>query len=119
MVLNLSRGGKSFRYVSFEMFISSEVLSFVLILIFVLALTLLVSALSILLTVLTLAVLAILVALITSPQETKRFFSQTGHYIDSWVQAMVKLVKESGELVKSVLQQTKARSESNSDSEGR
>ena len=92
---------------------------FVLTLIFVLALTLLVSALSILLSVLTLAVLAILVALITSPQETKRFFSQAGHYIDSWVQAMVKLVKESGELVKSVLQQTKARSESNSDSEGR
>ena len=63
---------------------------FVLVLIFVLALTLLVSALSILLSVLTLAVLAILVALITSPQETKRFFSQASNLLKkavSWSKA--------------------------------
>ena len=87
----------------------------VLILICILALTLLVSALSILLSVLTLAMLAILIAMIVAPQETKRFFSQMGRYIDSWVQAMVKLVKESGELVKSVMRQTQDNRASKSD----
>lgn len=87
----------------------------VLILIFVLAITLLVSALSILLTVMALALLALLTALIAAPTETKRFFSQTGRYIDSWIQAMVKLVKESGELVKSVMRQTQDNRASESD----
>ena len=87
----------------------------VLILICILALTELVSALSILLSVLTLAMLAILIAMIVAPQETKRFFSQMGRYIDSWVQAMVKLVKESGELVKSVMRQTQDNRASESD----
>lgn len=89
----------------------------VLILICILALTLLVSALSILLSVLTLAMLAILIAMIVAPQETKRFFSQMGRYIDSWVQAMVKLVKESGELVKNLMQQNKSPTEPDSQKE--
>ncbi len=89
----------------------------VLILIFVLAVTLLVSALSILLSVLTLAVLAMLIALIAAPTETKQFFSQASRHIDSWVQAMVKMVKESGELVKNVMQQNKSEPKSDSESE--
>ena len=66
---------------------------------------------------LTLAVLAMLIALIAAPTETKQFFSQASRYIDSWVQAMVKMVKESGELVKNVMQQNKSEPKSDSESE--
>ena len=71
--------------------------------IFVLAIALLVSVIGLLVAAIAIATLTGVFALLAAPKETKAFFTTAERFIDSWVQAMVKLVTESGELVKSVL----------------
>lgn len=76
-------------------------------LIFILAIALLICTISVLFSVLTLAVIATLTNLVIAPKETRQFFAKAAQCIDSWVQAMVKMVTEAGELVKDLMRQNK------------
>ena len=63
--------------------------------------------------VLTLAVIATLTALVIAPKETRQFFAKLAQCVDSWVQAMVKMVSDGGELVKDLMRQNKAENKKN------
>lgn len=89
----------------------------IVILIFILAIALLICTLSVLFSVLTLAVIATLTALVIAPKETRQFFAKLAQYVDSWVQAMVKMVSDGGELVKDLMRQNKAENKKNETSD--
>lgn len=89
----------------------------IVILIFILAIALLICTLSVLFSVLTLAVIATLTVLVIAPKETRQFFAKLAQCVDSWVQAMVKMVSDGGELVKDLMRQNKAENKKNETSD--
>lgn len=76
-----------------------------LLIVFVLALGVLFSAVALLLCMLGLGCIALIFSLIAAPSETKAFFIKANELARKWIDAMVKMVSDSGALVKELLKQ--------------
>ena len=86
-----------------------------LVIVFVLAIGVLTSAIALLLSMLTLACIALIFSYITAPGEPKAFFTKARHLAREWIDAMVKMVSDSGELVKEFLKKRKPESNADKD----